>query len=68
MKKLLTAIVFVLSMTLSAAAMIQNPRTGKDRPPVNHHPGGGGTPEPATILLILGGIAAAYGTKKVLKK
>lgn len=30
-----------------------------------HNNGGGGTPEPATILLIAGGIAAAFGAKKI---
>ncbi|MFH0974674.1 MAG: PEP-CTERM sorting domain-containing protein [Spirochaetota bacterium] len=32
------------------------------------HPGGSGTPEPASLLLLLAGGAAAFITKKIIKK
>ena len=59
-KRIIISLLFIL-MTVSVFSMGQTP--GKNNG-FGGHRGGGGTPEPATILLILGGVGAAVAVKK----
>jgi hypothetical protein len=74
MKRYLFLMLFCLFLSSSLFAMGRigdnkhhrnnNQRHGE----TNNHPGGSGVPEPVSMLLILGGGAAAYGIKKAIKK
>jgi len=61
-RKVLISLIFVLLSAVSVFSM------GRNSGGNGNHPGGGGIPEPATILLILGGAGAALVTKKFLGK
>jgi hypothetical protein len=76
MKKYFTMVLFCLLLTSPLLAMgrdgSKNHQPGQG-PGDNHrgttqHPGGSGTPEPATLLLLLAGGGAAFITKKIIKK
>lgn len=63
-KKIFLSLLLVLVSSLSVFSMGQAPGQHKER----SHRGGGGVPEPAMALLILGGAGAAYAAKKFISK
>lgn len=76
MKKYLIMALFCLLLTPSLFALGRHSDNNDSHKSysktTNHlerrHHGGSGVPEPASILLILAGGAAAFGIKKIIKK
>lgn len=76
MNKIFFSLIFSTALTLSVFAYDSgnHGNNGNNGNNGNHgnngngsnHPGGSGTPEPATMLLIFGGGIAAYGIKRLM--
>ncbi len=63
-KRVIISLLFILFSSVSVFSMGQSPEGNRN----NYHHGGGGVPEPATLLLIAGGVGAAYTIKRFIDK
>lgn len=72
MRNICMILYLCLFLSASAFAMGRSPGDGQGghEGPGGHHRGGGGAPEPATLVLIIAGLGAgaAFGIKKYISK